>query len=147
MIYIIPFLSSLFYSSDVIWAKIALDQMPIFILSIIYAILSVIIYLINPIYINNYITDKNNKKNIYYAVIAIVIGTIIADILMWYSIQKTQKKYLPIVISIIHSSPILSLILLYLVYKEKLDYRSIIGIIIAVIGTIIAVIYNDKKNI
>jgi len=119
----------------------------VFILSIIYAILSVIIYLQNPILINNYITDKNNKKNIFYAVIAIVIGTIIADILMWYSIQKTQKKYLPIVISIIHSSPILSLILLYLVYNEKLDYRSIIGIIIAVIGIIIAIIYSDKKNI
>jgi sorbitol-specific phosphotransferase system component IIBC len=84
--------------------------------------------------INNYIFDKKNIKNIIYAIFAIIIGTLLADNLMWYSIKISSKKKLPIIITLIHSVPILSLIL---------DYRAVIGIIISVIGCSIAVYYSE----
>jgi hypothetical protein len=42
--------------------------------------------------INNYIFDKKNIKNIIYAIFAIIIGTLLADNLMWYSIKISSKK-------------------------------------------------------
>jgi hypothetical protein len=72
------------------------------------------IYIFNNKIINNYIFDKKNSKNIFYAIIAILIGTLLADNLMWYSIKLSSKKNLPIIITLIHSVPILSLILVYL---------------------------------
>jgi len=151
MLYIITsFLSSVMYSSDVIFGKLALEEMPfyifVFILSLLYAILGIILYLYNPHVINNYIKNKNNRKNIIYSIIAIILGTILADIFMWYSIKISSRKNLPITITIIHTAPILSLILVYFVYKEHIDYRAIIGIVISVIGCIIAILYSDLKK-
>ena len=104
------------------------------------------IYIFNNKIINNYIFDKKNSKNIFYAIIAILIGTLLADNLMWYSIKLSSKKNLPIIITLIHSVPILSLILVYLFYNIILDYRAVIGIIISVIGCSIAVYYSEKNN-
>jgi len=64
---------------------------------------------------------------------------------MFYTIKNSTKVNIPIIISIIHTVPILALILLYLVYNTKLNYKSIIGIIISVIGCIIAIIYSDDN--
>ena len=71
-------------------------------------------------------------------IIAILIGTLLADNLMWYSIKLSSKKNLPIIITLIHSVPILSFIIVYLFY------RAVIGIIISVIGSSIAVFYSEK---
>jgi len=149
--FIFPLLSSLAYSSDVLFGKIALDEMPfdvfLFLLGICYTVFSIFIYIYNYTKINKYLLDEKNRKYIYYAIFAIVIGTILADCLMWYSIKITSKMNLPIVITLIHSAPILSLILVYLCYNVILDYRAIIGICISVIGCCIAVYYsNDIKN-
>jgi hypothetical protein len=54
-------------------------------------------------------------------------------------ISKNCQINLPIIVAIIHSAPILSIILIYLTYKEKLDYRAIMGIIIAIT-------YSNNKN-
>lgn len=147
----IPLLSSLAYSSDVLFAKLALDELPfnvfIFILVFCYFIYGIYIYIFNNKIINNYIFDKKNSKNIFYAIIAILIGTLLADNLMWYSIKLSSKKNLPIIITLIHSVPILSLILVYLFYNIILDYRAVIGIIISVIGCSIAVYYSENNNI
>jgi drug/metabolite transporter (DMT)-like permease len=144
----IPLLSSLAYSSDVLFAKLALDEIPfnvfIFILVFCYFIYGVYIYIFNKKIINDYLLDKKNIKTIIYAIIAILIGTLLADNLMWYSIKLSSKKNLPIIITLIHSVPILSLIIVYLFYNVVLDYRAVIGIIISVIGSSIAVYYSEK---
>lgn len=151
MIYILAFLATFLYSFDVIFAKLALDNMPmfmfIFIMSILYTILGFVIYINNYKYINNYFINNSNKKYIIYSIINIIFSCILADFIMFYTIKKSTKINLPIVISIIHTVPILALILVYLVYKTKLNYKSIIGIIISVIGCIIAIYYSDDNII
>ena len=121
--FIFPLLSSLAYSSDVLFGKIALDEMPfdvfLFLLGICYTVFSIFIYIYNYTKINKYLLDEKNRKYIYYAIFAIVIGTILADCLMWYSIKISSKMNLPIVITLIHSAPILSLILVYLCYNVR----------------------------
>lgn len=145
--FIFPLLSSLAYSSDVLFGKLALDDMPfnifLFLLAVCYTIFGIFIYIQNISKINNYLFSNKNRKYIFYAVIAIIVGTILADCLMWYSIKISSKKNLPIVITLIHSAPILSLLIVYLFYNVILDYRAIIGIFISVIGCCIAVYYSD----
>ena len=149
MLYIIyALLSSIAYSSDVIFGKMALEEMPmsifVFILSFLYFILGIILYIWKRNEINDYIKKPDNYKNIFYAVIAIVIGTILADIFMWYAIKLSSRRKLPIAIALIHTAPILSLFFVYLFYGEILDYRSIMGIIISVIGCGIAIYYSNN---
>ena len=107
MIYILAFLATFLYSFDVIFAKLALDNMPmfmfIFIMSILYTILGFVIYINNYKYINNYFTNNNNKKYIIYSIINIIFSCILADFIMFYTIKKSLKINLPIVISIIHT--------------------------------------------
>ena len=149
MLYIIyALLSSIAYSSDVIFGKMALEEMPmsifVFILSFLYFILGIILYIWKRNEINDYIKKPDNYKNIFYAVIAIIIGTILADIFMWYAIKLSSRRKLPIAIALIHTAPILSLFFVYLFYGEILDYRSIMGIIISVIGCGIAIYYSNN---
>jgi len=146
--YLFSLLSSLAYSSDVLFGKLALDEMPfeifLFFLSICYTIFGIVIYIYNYSKINNYILQLKNRNIIYYAIFAIVVGTILADCFMWYAIKISSKISLPIVITLIHSAPILSLLIVYIYYKVSLDYRAILGIFISVIGCCIAVYYGKS---
>lgn len=146
MYIITSILSSIMYSSDVIFGKLALEEMPIFIfvfiLSISYGLLGILLYIYNPIIINKYIKDKKNTKNILYSILAIIIGTFCGDFLMWYSIKNSSRINLPIAMAIIHTVPIFSLFLVYIIYKKNIDYRSIIGIVLSVLGCGMAIIYS-----
>jgi len=155
MIYIISgILSALAYSSDSIFGKIALEGMPLniyfIIVSFIYTIIGIILTLINRKEIIIYI--KKEKENNYYylkyAIIAVIIGTIIGDYLMFYTINKSSKTNLPIAIVLIHLAPIFSLFLVYFYFKRKLHIGSIFGIFIVFIGTLIAIYYSNinEKN-
>ena len=148
MIYILSgLLSALAYSSDSIFGKIALDGMPLNIYFIFVSFIYAIIGLILALYYKNelilYISKDTNKYYFKYAIIAIVIGTIIGDYLMFYTINKSSKVNLPIAISLIHLAPIFSLFLVYFYYKKLLPTASIMGIIIAFIGIIIAIYFSD----
>lgn len=149
MYFITSFISAFMYSTDVIFAKMALDEMPViifvFIISLLYALLGIGIYIYYSKKINNYILDSNNTKNITYSIIAIILGTILADLFTWYSIQKSSHINLPITIAIIHTAPIISLFFVYVTYKKNIDYRVIIGILISVIGCCIAIMFSNNE--
>jgi drug/metabolite transporter (DMT)-like permease len=134
------------YSTDVIFGKLALEEMPlfifVFILSLSYGLLGILLYIYNPIIINNYIKDKKNTKYILYSILAIIVGTFCGDFLRWYSLKNSSRINLPIVMAIIHTVPIFSLFLVYIIYKKNMDYRSIIGIVLSVLGCAIAIIYS-----
>ncbi len=57
------------YSSDVIWGKIALDAMPLYmfyiILSLLYFILGIGLYFYHRKNVHNYVYDENNRRYIY----------------------------------------------------------------------------------
>ena len=138
-------LAALCYSSDSIFGKIALDGLPIniffIIVAFVYTIIGIILLLFNY---NNFIIHikKESENNYYYlkyAIIAVLIGTILGDYLMFYTINKSKKINLPIAITLIHLAPIFSVFLVYLYFKQKLNYKALTGIIIVFIGTLITI--------
>lgn len=151
MIYIFSgILSALAYSSDSIFGKIALEGMPLniyfIIVSFIYMIVGITLAIIHKNELVNYF---NNNKNFYYlkyAIIAVIIGTILGDYLMFYTIGKSSEVNLPIAIALIHLAPIFSLFLVYFYFKKQLNYKSIIGIVMVFIGTIIAIYFSSNNG-
>jgi len=144
MIYIISgILAALAYSSDSIFGKIALDGMTLNIYFIMVAFIYMIVGIIlTIIYKNEVIECFTNSKNYYYikyAIIAVLIGTIAGDYLMFYTINKSQKINLPIAITLIHLAPIFSVFLVYFWFKQQLNFRALFGIILVFIGTLITV--------
>jgi drug/metabolite transporter (DMT)-like permease len=150
MIFIISgILAALAYSSDSIFGKIALEGLPLniyfIIVSFIYSIVGVILFLFNYKDVSIYL--KREKENNYYylkiAIIAVIIGTILGDYLMFYTINKSTKANLPIAISLIHLAPIFSLFLVYFYFKKKISFGSMFGILLVFIGTAIAIYYKE----
>lgn len=138
-------LAALCYSTDSIFGKIALDGLPLnvyfIILSFIYTIIGIILLFFNY---NEFIIHikKESENNYYYlkyAIIAVLIGTILGDYLMFYTIDKSKKINIPIAISLIHLAPIFSIFLVYFFFKLKLNYTALFGIIIVFIGTLITI--------
>ena len=149
MIYIISgILAAIAYSSDSIFGKIALEGMPLniyfIIVAFIYMIVGIILTIIHKNEVIEYFTNSNNYYYLKYAIIAVIIGTIAGDYLMFYTIEKSSKANLPIAIALIHLAPIFSLFLVYLWFKKRLNYKSIIGIIMVFIGTLIAIYFSHS---
>ena len=146
MIFIISgILAALCYSSDSIFGKIALDGLPLniyfIIVSFIYTIIGLILFFFNYNDFFKYLKreEKNNYYYLKYAIIAVLIGTIAGDYLMFYTINKSQKINLPIAITLIHLAPIFSVFLVYFWFKQQLNFRALFGIILVFIGTLITV--------
>lgn len=141
--------ASVAYSTDVLFGKMALDEMPmfvfIFILALCYAILAVVMIVLKPDTLKNYLIEKQNIKPIGLAVIAVILGTIVADVLMWLAVKKSSRKQLPLAIAIIHTAPILSLILVCMFYKECLNWKANLGIVLMVLGGCMAIFYSGSS--
>ena len=145
--YAIPaVLSSAAYSSDVIFGKLALDKMPthvfIFLLSACYAALAVGMVAWRPREIASYLADASNRSSIALAVVAVVVGTMLADVLMWMAIKAASKPQLPAALALIHTTPVLSLLLVWLVYKATIDWRAACGVLLTVVGCIVTLWYS-----
>ncbi len=150
MIFIISgLLSAIAYSSDSIFGKIALSGMPLniyfIIVAFIYTIVGIILTILNRNELINYLNNPNNFYYFKFAVLAAIIGTIIGDYLMFYTINKSSQINLPIAITLIHLAPIISLFLVYFYFKKILNYKSIFGIILVFIGTLIAIYFNNNN--
>lgn len=150
MIYILSgILAALAYSSDSIFGKIALEGMPLniyfIIVAFIYTIVGIILTIIHRNEVLEYFNNSNNNYYLKYAIVAVIIGTILGDYLMFYTIGKSSKVNLPIAITLIHLAPIFSLFLVYFYFKKHLNFKSIIGIIMAFIGTLIAIYFSNDK--
>lgn len=150
MIYILSgILAALAYSSDSIFGKIALEGMPLniyfIIVAFIYTIVGISLTIIHRNDVLEYFSNSDNYYYLKYAIIAVIIGTILGDYLMFYTIGKSSKVNLPIAITLIHLAPIFSLFLVYFYFKKHLNYKSIIGIIMAFIGTLIAIYFSNDK--
>lgn len=150
MIYIISgILSALAYSTDSIFGKIALEGMPLniyfIIVSFIYMIVGITLSIIHKNQVIEYFNNIDNYYYLKYAIIAVIIGTITGDYLMFYTIGKSTEVNLPITIALIHLAPIFSLVLVYFYFKKKLNWKSILGIILVFIGTLIAIYFSNHQ--
>jgi drug/metabolite transporter (DMT)-like permease len=147
MWYVIPaILSSVAYSSDVIFAKLALDAMStyvfVFILAVCYSILAIGMIAWRPREITLFLTDASNRSTIALAILAIVVGTMAADVLMWIAIKAANKQQLPAAMALVHTTPVIALLLVWMVYRESVDWRAACGVFLTVIGCIIALWYS-----
>lgn len=126
------------YSTDVVLAKLALDEMPmfmfLFILSGIYLFLGIIILVWKGREIRAFFQNKQKTQFIGVAIFGVLIGTLLADTLMWAAIQKSKKSNLPLTITLIHTTPIFSLFLVMWYYKVGINLHSILGLLLAVTG-------------
>jgi len=153
MIFIISgLLAALCYSSDSIFGKIALDGLPLniyfIIVSFIYTIIGLLLFAFNYNDFFKYL-KKENENNYYYlkfAIIAVLLGTIAGDYLMFYTINKSKKINLPIAITLIHLAPIFSVFLVYFVFKQQLNFKALFGIILVFIGTLITITNININN-
>jgi len=150
MIYILSgILAALAYSSDSIFGKIALEGMPLniyfIIVAFVYTIVGITLTIVHRNEVFEYFSDSNNYYYLKYAIVAVIIGTIMGDYLMFYTIGKSSKVNLPIAITLIHLAPIFALFLVYFYFKKLLNFKSIIGIIMAFIGTLIAIYFSNDK--
>jgi len=150
MIFIISgILAALCYSSDSIFGKIALDGLPLniyfIIVAFIYTIIGIILLLFNYNDFFKYLKKEkdNNYYYLKYAIVAVLIGTILGDYLMFYTINKSNKINLPIAITLIHLAPIFSVFLVYFWFKKRVNYKVLLGIIIVFIGTLITITNID----
>jgi drug/metabolite transporter (DMT)-like permease len=137
MIFIISgILAALCYSSDSIFGKIALEGLPLniyfIIVAFIYTIIGIILLLFNYNDFFKYLKKEqdNNYYYLKYAIIAVLIGTILGDYLMFYTINKSNTINLPIAITLIHLAPIFSVFLVYYWFKKQINYKALFGIII-----------------
>jgi drug/metabolite transporter (DMT)-like permease len=150
MIFIISgILAALCYSSDSIFGKIALEGLSLniyfIIVAFIYTIIGIILLLFNYNDFFKYLKKENDNNYYYlkYAIIAVLIGTILGDYLMFYTINKSNKINLPIAITLIHLAPIFSVFLVYFWFKKQVNYKVLLGIIIVFIGTLITITNID----
>ena len=147
MIYMISGIcAAIAYSSDSIFGKIALQGLPLNIYFIIVAFIYSLVGIVLAIIHRNDIYKYIKKENFYYfkyAIVAVIIGTILGDYLMFYTINKSSEVNLPIAITLIHLAPIFSLFLVYFWFKKTLNIRAIFGIILVFIGTLIS-LYNSN---
>lgn len=151
MIFIISgLLAAIAYSSDSIFGKIALEGLPLhiyfIIVSLIYSIVGLLLFIYNYKEVVYYLKKENNNNFYYlkYAILAVIIGTITGDYLMFYTINKSSESNLPIAITLIHLAPIFSLFLVYFYFKKLLNLKAVIGIVLVFIGTIIAILNTNN---
>ena len=147
MWYAIPaILSSAAYSSDVIFGKLALDAMPthvfIFLLSVCYAVLAAAMLAWRPGAIVAFLADAANRTTIALAVVAVVVGTMVADVLMWVAIKDATRQQLPAALALIHTTPVLALLLVWAVYGTAVDWRAACGVLVTVAGCIATLWYS-----
>lgn len=150
MFFVLALLSALAYGTDVIFGKVALNEMPmiifIFLLAFIYSIIAIIIFIIYNKKIISYVKSGTNTKSILFASFAIIVGTIIADFLMWKSIQMSKTFQLPLTVTIIHLAPVFSLIFVIIFYKESVNHKALFGMLLVIIGAVI-MIYNSNTKL
>lgn len=89
----------------------------------------------------NFLNQKHSKDIIFISLfIAIII--IGFNISLLFSLNKTPKtSYCNLIINL---NIILTLLLSYFLFKEKINYKSLMGILISLIGLSIVIYYSNE---
>lgn len=66
---------------------------------------------------------------------------------MWYAIKNSSLANLPLTIAIIHTAPILSLILVCMFYKECMNWKANLGIVLMVVGGCLVIFYSGASSV
>ena len=86
--------------------------------------------------------NQKHSKDIIYLSLFIAIIIIGFNISLLFSLNETPKtSYCSL---IINSNIIFTLLLSYYLFKEKINYKSLIGILISLIGLSIVIYYSNE---
>jgi len=83
---------------------------------------------------------KNYKKGILYLIIAYIIAFLLGNLLYYNVLQKTNEVTKVSFILIVFNT-IISLILTYFIRGERINLKSLLGILVAVLGVSILLLY------
>lgn len=148
--YATALLCALAYASDAVIGKLALEEMStyafVFVLCVCYTVLGIGMLVYDRRRIVPYL-GRTRMRTIVLAVIAIVLGTIIADILMWYTISVSSRKNMSITISLIHTTPVFAMLLLVIFFKSRPNWKAIAGMMMTFVGCIVAIVNSDYNAI
>jgi uncharacterized membrane protein len=148
MFYLPAFGAAIAYGSDAIFGKIALNDMPltvfIFILAAVYFVLAIGIYITHRPQLHAYFSNKKHHRAIMWALLAVILGTVIADIMMWKAIQMSQMWQLPISVTIIHTAPIFALVFVWIFFHQFMKIEAFVGLCLVIIGCGIMIL-NSKE--
>jgi drug/metabolite transporter (DMT)-like permease len=140
--------SALAYSTDAVTGKLVLDNMPfpvfMFILSILYAMLGVVLWSCHWKSYCEYFA-KANWRIIALAIVSILIGTILADYLMWKAIHTSKNHQVALTICLIHLTPVFALIIAVGFWKHPVTLQLVIGFSLAMVGYLLMISSVDPK--
>lgn len=126
--------------SGIVIGKTALEQMPvdifIFMIAFIFMVISACVYLRKPLYYNAFFSDKDHWKAIAVAIGAILVGTVLADLLLWLAIDTASKGRGPLVIALVHLAPVFSLLFSWIAFGTTLTPLATIGVILATVASV-----------
>ena len=139
-IYLLPLITSAMWGLSAVLDKMAMVDMPMYLVfligALLYTITAVIVLFVN--YKDLQLQIKLNKisyKSYIYAILAALTGFTIANLIYYYSLKKIDKPH--IVACIAYTAPIFAFIFGLLLLNHKFSMYSLIGVIITVIGVII----------
>lgn len=151
MFYLPAFGAAIAYGSDAIFGKIALKDMPltvfIFILAAVYFVMAIGMLIMYRQQLYVYFSNRKNDRAIMWALLAVVLGTVIADIMMWKAIQMSEMWQLPISVTIIHTAPIFALLFVWMFFKQFMTIKAFVGLCLAIIGCAIMILNSKEVTI
>lgn len=136
-------LSAFAYSTDVILGKIALDAMSMrvftVLLSGLYSVVGMAVWawdawIVQDGMVTSYILDERHRKIISVALAAVLIGSIAADLLAWWSYALCPHELLHMASILLSTSPLWSLGLLVIFMKAHITPLAIAGIFVTTTG-------------
>lgn len=104
--------------------------------------LSLVYILFNNNRLKNFLKQENSKKII---LIALLIGIfiIIFNTSLLYSINNSPK--VSYCLLIINLNIIITLLIGYFLFKEKLNFKTFLGMLLSLIGLSIVIYYSNEK--
>ena len=142
---------ALLWSISVIIQKYTLQYLPflaVFIFhSIIYSICTMILFLYNKSYILYHLKNNiYNTKLILFSILGVILGLFIPNLINIY-LLKNNKSF--IIVALTYTTPLFSLLLAYLLLKEEISLKEIIGVLFIVLGVIIIATsrHNEKFSL
>lgn len=104
--------------------------------------LSLLYILVNTNRLKNFFKQENSKKVVLMALL-IGIFIIIFNSSLLYSVNSSPK--VSYCLLIVNLNIIIALIISYFLFKERLNFKTFLGMLLSIIGLSIVIYYSNEK--
>jgi drug/metabolite transporter (DMT)-like permease len=81
-----------------------------------------------------FLTASSNRRATTFAAAAVLVGTIIGDVLAWKAISMARVDQAPLVSAVLHTAPLFAVVLLYVFLGRRATPLTLVGVALAVGG-------------